>query len=361
MNLHLFIGTLVLVLLVASTSAKSKSAKMTVGVDGGYEIYALSSSVAERKQLRPAVTRFEFDFTQPVNAQDDVVLYAATTLQTRIHALINNEEQRISDPTSFARWVVSFIRRYGVGGSFWHENPQLNAKRYAIRVLELLNEPYFTGRAPTMQPAEYARAIGPALRLVKKLRLKAQLLAVASGYGPQTCKHGVYDCVPWRGLTWVQALFEQIPNFHKLASGIAVHPYMFMHPPNWKSTDPSVPFTRMDEMRALMNKRGGSNLGLHITEFGYPTGVAGQGFDGYQTLQQQAEWIGIFLHAAATNKHWNVKEFLVYQLVDQGTDITNPELHFGLFYHDGTAKPAYNVVKCWVNWSKSKSTGITKC
>ena len=80
---------------------------------------------------------------------------AAGEIHTRIHALLGGNE--LGDPNHYSEWVIEFIRRYGQGGSFWVEHPELNASRYAITTVELGNEPYFGGCRRTNTPPRCAR------------------------------------------------------------------------------------------------------------------------------------------------------------------------------------------------------------
>src|SRR4051812_39377273 len=134
-------------------------------IDGGYSLYALQGSEKQRIALGAPVTRHEFSSLDPVNSQDDVVAYAAGVLHTRIHALIGTDNsQHIDDPKQYAKFVVALIRRYGVGGSFWKANSNLDGKKFAIRSFELMNEPYLG----YMTATAYAQRIKPALLAVKK-------------------------------------------------------------------------------------------------------------------------------------------------------------------------------------------------
>ena len=97
--------------------------------------------------------------SEPVNAQDALVYAAAAKVHTRIHALLGENE--LGDATRYSEYVVAFIQRYGVGGSFWAEHPELDAA-YAIKTFELGNEPYYGGMTAT----QYAETVRPTLEAV---------------------------------------------------------------------------------------------------------------------------------------------------------------------------------------------------
>src|SRR5512146_433483 len=75
----------------ATAPATPNAGPLTVGIDGGYSGWD-TQEVEFRTQLGAAVTRHEWDPSQPVGAQDDVVLEAASEIHTRIHALLGGNE-----------------------------------------------------------------------------------------------------------------------------------------------------------------------------------------------------------------------------------------------------------------------------
>ena len=99
----------------AAASAAVPAGNLTIGIDGGYSSWN-SEEIEVRAQLGAAVTRHEWDITEPVNAQDALVYNAAAKVHTRIHALLGANE--LGSASHYSEWVVSFIRRYGEGGSF---------------------------------------------------------------------------------------------------------------------------------------------------------------------------------------------------------------------------------------------------
>ncbi|HEX3173606.1 MAG TPA: hypothetical protein VHQ43_05250, partial [Solirubrobacterales bacterium] len=99
------------------------SGNLVIGIDGGYAGWS-DSETEQRAALGAAVTRHEWDPAAAVDEQDDVVLSAAAEIHTRIHALLGGNQ--LGDATHYREWVVAFIRRYGLGGSFWAEHPELD-------------------------------------------------------------------------------------------------------------------------------------------------------------------------------------------------------------------------------------------
>jgi hypothetical protein len=298
------------------------SGALTLAIDGGYGDWS-ASEIAERTALGAAVTRHEWDTSRPVDAQDGLVLEAATQVHTRIHALLGENE--LGDPTHYREWVVAFIRRYGLGGSFWKDHPELNEARYAITTFELGNEPYFGG----MTASEYANAVRPALEEVARLRLPAKMVLDSRVYGNDT--------------SWMDTLYQRIPNLNSLFYAFADHPYWYGHDP--AEVSPAGPFGRIEALRQRMDEQGAADKPILITEYGESTANCGG-----ECVSEEAQAIHLAEMIAAIVSHpeWKVEMLSVYQLIDRGTNSGQRELQFGLLREDGMPKPAYAIVQAAV-------------
>jgi hypothetical protein len=294
---------------------------LTVGIDGGYGGWN-GEEVAWRTALGATVTRHEWDPSEEgVDGQEDVVLEAASEVHTRIHALLGGND--LGDPTQYREWVVAFIRRYGVGGSFWSEHPELDAGRYAITTFELGNEPYFG----TMSATEYAEAVRPTLEAVHQLGLPAKLVLPSYIYGTDT--------------HWIDTLYQRIPNLNSLFYAFADHPYWYGHAPS-QGGDGNSPFERLDTLRTKMNEHGATSKPIFITEYGESTANCGEECVDEAT---QATHLREMIEAAATHREWGVELLCLYQLHDWATDSGSREQQFGLLQEDGAPKPAYAVAR----------------
>jgi hypothetical protein len=299
-------------------TSSSNPVPLTIGIDGGYSGWS-STETAYRAQLGAAVTRHEWDPSQPVNAQDSLVLSAASQVHTRIHALLGGNT--LGDPAHYREWVVAFIRRYGVGGSFWSEHPELDASRYAITTFELGNEPYFG----SMSASEYADTVRPTLEEVNRLHLPAKLILPSRVYGTDT--------------SWMDTLYQRIPNLNSLFYAFADHPYWYGHDP--AEVSPAGPLGRIEVLRRRMNEKGASDKPIFITEYGESTANCGS-----ECVSEavQAEHLREMLDAAVTRTQLKIEMISVFQLLDRGTNSRDRELQFGLLRQDGTPKPIYSAV-----------------
>jgi hypothetical protein len=301
-----------------STLATEVSGPLVIGVDGGYADWS-DSETEQRAVLGAAVTRHEWDPAEPVDAQDDVVLSAAAEVHTRIHALLGGNQ--LGDPTHYREWVVGFIQRYGAGGAFWKEHPELDQGRYAITTFELGNEPYFG----EMSPEAYADTVRPTLEEVKRLGLPAKLVLPSRVYGDNT--------------SWMDTLYERIPDLNDLFYAFADHPYWYGHDP--AQVNAAGPFGRIEALRVRMNELGANTKPIFITEYGESTASCG---DECVDEATQAAHLQEMIGAVISRPDWGVKMLSLFQLRDRGTGSGDRELQFGLLREDGSAKPSYSVV-----------------
>jgi hypothetical protein len=293
--------------------------KLAIGVDGGHGYWS-STEISYRAQLGAVLTRHEWDPAEPVRHQEEIVLAAAAQIHTRIHALLGGNN--LGNATSYREYVVAFVRRYGLGGSFWKEHPELDEARYAITSIELGNEPYFGEMSATL----YADTVRPTLEAIKNLGLPVKVILVSRVYGTDTA--------------WIDTLYSRIPNLNNLFYGFADHPYWYGRDPGTISA--AGPFGRVDVLRRRMNEKGASAKPIWITEYGQST--AGCGIECVSETTQ-AEHLQKFLNAAVTRTDWKIETFFPFQLRDRSSGSSDREHGFGLLRYNGTAKPSYSVVR----------------
>lgn len=303
----------------ASVLPTQVGGNLVVGIDGGWGGWG-DSEIEERAEIGSPVTRHEWDLAEPVEAKDDIVEVAAGTIGTRIHALIGANE--LGDPTHYREFVVAFVRRYGIGGSFWDEHPELNESRFAITSVELGNEPYFGG----MSPAEYVATVLPALEEIQRLNLPVTVVLPAYAYGED--------------LHWIEGVAAKVPNLGDLFDAIAFHPYWYGHDPSTPGDES--PFERIETMRRWMNETGWNTKPMWITEYGQSTASCGEECVGEQA---QAEHLAEMLQAIVSRPDWGIKMISVFQLRDRGTGDPDRERQFGLLRQDGSEKPSYDIVQ----------------
>ena len=151
------------------------------------------------------------------------------------------------DPNQYAAYLTALVGRYGVGGTFWGEHPELVAR--PIRTWQIWNEPHLQYQWDTEPGVDYAPGYGRLLR-----RSYAALKAADPG-----------STVVLAGLA--NKSWEYLDHLYhkgriKGAFDVAgVHPYT--------ATARGV-VTIAAKFRAVMRKRGDARKRLWITELGLP-------------------------------------------------------------------------------------------
>jgi hypothetical protein len=304
-------------------SLPGAAANLVVGIDGGYFEWS-SEEVQMRAELGAKVTRHEWSLDEPVNAQDNLVYVAAAKVHTRIHALLGANE--LGNPTQYREFVVAFIKRYGIGGTFWAEHPELDEARYAIQTFELGNEPYYGG----MTAPQYAEAVRPTLEAVHQQNLPAKLILPSVIFGTDT--------------SWMDTIYKAIPNLNEYFYAFADHPYWYGVNPATAGNDS--PLERIGTLRRRMNEHGAANKPIFITEYGESTADCGEEC---VSEAQQAEHIQTLLNGILAHPEWGVEMISFFQLHDWATGSTEREEQFGILRANGTPKPAYPIVQAAMN------------
>ena len=303
----------------AGTPLAPSGLDLVIGIDGGYASWS-ARETGYRTQLGASFTRHEWDPAAPVDEQDDVVVEAAGVIHTRIHALLGGN--RLGDPAHYSDWVVSFVRRYGVGGSFWSEHPGLDASRYAVRTIELGNEPYFGA----MPADEYADTVRPLLERIDDLNLPVKVVLPAWVYG--------------QDVSWVETLYDRVPGLNSLYDALAFHPYWYGHAPS--EPGDSGPIARIVTLRDRMDALGAASKQIYLTEYGESTASCG---GECVSEEEQAAHLAEMIGAIVSHPGWGVGMLSVFQLLDRGTGSADRELQFGLLREDGSPKPSYAIVR----------------
>ncbi|HEY5942633.1 MAG TPA: Ig-like domain-containing protein [Solirubrobacterales bacterium] len=303
----------------APTPGSFPSSGLTIAVDGGHGYWS-DAEISFRAQLGAAVTRHEWDPTEPVDHQDEIVYAAAAQIKTRIHAQLG--ANWLGTAGSYREFVVAFIKRYGVGGTFWKLHPELNEAAYAITTVELGNEPYFGDMSASL----YAETVRPALETIKSQNLPVKVILVTRTYGTDT--------------TWMDTLYSKIPNLNDYFYAFADHPYWYGHSPEEGTA--AGPFGRIGVLRKRMNEKGAAAKPIWLTEYGQSTANCGSQCVSEATQKEHLQKI---LNAAITRTEWKIGMISVFQLRDRSSNPTDREHGFGLLRYDGGQKPSYSMVR----------------
>ncbi len=234
-------------------------------------------------------------------------------------------------PAQYASFVAAAVARYGPDGTFWQAHPEL-ANR-APRYFELYNEPYGTPDTQGGPNAEgYARDVLAAVAAGRQANPRAMYLLAADLYTAGSDE------------SWIESIYSVIPSLREYVAGVAVHPY------GEGPVDQLLPgldgrsdVRRVEEIEAILRAHGDGSVPLWLTEIGWPSctsqaicvGEAGQ-----------ARNLAAVFALARSSWRSFVHAIFVYQLHDYGPGTNDdPEEWYGLLRPDGTAKPAWRVLR----------------
>jgi polysaccharide biosynthesis protein PslG len=153
-----------------------------------------------------------------------------------------------SHPADFAHFASLAVMRYGPGGTFWQNNPQL--PYYPVRAWQIWNEESLTFFwEPSPNAADYVRLLQAAYGAIKAVDPAATV--VTGG-------------VPWNGGDGPGYITQMYADgARSYFDALALHDY---------GPKPSDVFARMVAARQLMRQAGDGRKPLWITEFGWATG-----------------------------------------------------------------------------------------
>jgi hypothetical protein len=157
-----------------------------------------------------------------------------------------------ADDAQFAAFAAAIAARYGAGGTFWSQNPQLPYE--PVSTFEIWNEEngdYFWDTGP--DPAGYAR-----------LYLAARAAIHAVDGGAQVMIGGLTN--PEQGisaLAYLTQMFQDVPALAGNVDAVGLHPY---------AADATGVVSIVVGVRDLLDSLGESSVPIDVTEFGWQTG-----------------------------------------------------------------------------------------
>jgi hypothetical protein len=151
------------------------------------------------------------------------------------------------DPSAYGRFVAALAQRYGPGGTFWQQNPQL--PYLPVAAVEAWNEennPNFF--SPSDDPAVYY-GMYEAARQDTHALLGDQVQVIFGGL----LDSGL-DPMPW-----LAQLSAQRPGAFATIDALAYHPYLY---------ELATIVQHLQTMRVFLDERGATDVPIAITEIG---------------------------------------------------------------------------------------------
>lgn len=235
-----------------------------------------------------------------------------------------------SDPGPYASFAAATVSRYGPGGAFWRENPDL-AER-PLFWYELWNEPWTA--ACNGGPGNYARLVAAAVSAGRAASPDARFLVAGDSS---------YRTPAGTRADWIAGMYAAVPQIGRYIDALSVHPY---------GGDPTV-YTprgdtdeqpgRLEQAHAELAAHGDGGKPLWVTEIGWSTCT---GASGCVSEAEQASYLKEFLDLALTAWRSYVRAVFVFDLRDAGPAADDDrEAWFGLLRPDLSRKPAWWVLR----------------
>ena len=236
-----------------------------------------------------------------------------------------------SDTRPYASFTTAVVARYGPGGQFWRENPDLPDR--PLLWYELWNEPW---NAPcNRDPALYARLVVAAVTAGRATSSDARFLIDGDTY---------YTTLAGKTADWIAGMYAAVPDLGRYFDALSVHPYggnpALQAPGGNVDAEPA---RLVEQAHAELASHDDADKPLWVTEIGWST-CSGTG--GCVTEAQQASYLAEFLRLAATTWHSYVRAVFVYDLRDIApAPASDMGAWFGLLRPDLSPKPAWTVLR----------------
>jgi len=240
------------------------------------------------------------------------------------------------DYTAFA---AAFAARYGDGGTFWQQNPQL--PYLPVEDFEVWNEAnsanFWSGSA---DPAAYAQVLVAASAAIHAVDPSAQVLA----------------SIGWQNFqAYVSELYKL--GVKGQVQGIGFHPY---------APDAFGIVLLTEELRATLASAGDPGLPIYEDEVGLPDAASPPGaayaYDGPVSDAARAATLSLTGDALA-HGDCGVQSFDVFALVGSDNDVSGAGGYFGMFNYETDAPNATGaaIIAASRRWQSSQLGGLVEC
>jgi hypothetical protein len=229
--------------------------------------------------------------------------------------------------TAWTNFLAAFMQRYGRGGSFWREHPELRSD--PVTSMEIWNEPNLNiawGGPPN--PDEYFVLLQISQRAIEQVDPATKI--VLGGLFPAP--------PPYWGMMaarFLRGLYAH-PAARSMVDVLSLHPYS-------ASVADVVPTCR--KFRTLLRRLGVSQTPLWITEIGWSTGGVGFSRNPYRTTerQQAVKLARSFTALIRARKMLRLQRIFWHDWRDSPGRNTETVYQMGLLRADGSAKPSWRA------------------
>jgi hypothetical protein len=339
---------------VGATDAATNPFVGRVGMNSHMVWYDLPTIEATyRSQIQGGVTRtredFLWEFIEPTNGQfnwtrTDTLMTAASRTGMDVYAILaysalwasSRSGQAHAYPasnTEFAEYATAVTRRYGLGGTFWSSNPQLEPQ--PVRSIEIWNEPSgYWFNEPGPDPVRYASLAYAAAEAIHQV--DPAMTVLIDGTLLQVRRDGAI-----RG--WIQEVLAAEPRLHAHIGAYSSHPYPYPQHrgPYAVGNDARWDFSQIAIIRQVTSQAGVARP-IWITEVGWSTATSAPGT---VSEAEQAEFLVQAVERALTEYGSFVPRIYLYSFDRDSNDQTDREGFFGVRHRDGTPKPSWTALQ----------------
>jgi polysaccharide biosynthesis protein PslG len=158
----------------------------------------------------------------------------------------------------WSSFVKAAVARYGPGGSFWAERP--NLPPHPIRAWQIWNEENFEYFVARPNPAEYGRLVNLSSSAIRGVDPGARVVLGGLFARPQEAEFKRKPPLAYFATDFLEQMYERTPGIKSKFQGVALHPYTS----NFKRLTPYI-----EDVRTVLKANHDAGKGLWITELGW--------------------------------------------------------------------------------------------
>jgi polysaccharide biosynthesis protein PslG len=227
-------------------------------------------------------------------------------------------------------FVSAVVGRYGPGGSFWAEHPELPQR--PIRTWQIWNEANFKYFVTRPNPAEYGKLVKLSSAAIRAVDSGAQIVLGGLFAKPNEARFKLRPPQAYYAADFLDQLYRTTPGIKSKFDGVALHPYTA----DFRQLAPDI-----EEFRAVLKRHRDAGKGLWITELGWssePPSLTDSFAKGPAGQVKQLK--GAFSLLARKQAAWRLKRVYWFAIADY-FGVCNFCGGSGLFTADFAAKKSW--------------------
>jgi len=230
------------------------------------------------------------------------------------------------------RFVREAVARYGSGGSFWAENPDL--PRRPVRFWQIWNEPNFKYFVARPSPAEYGRLVDLSYAAIRSADRQGRIVLAGLFARPAEAARPFRPPRAYFATDFLARMYRSTPGVRQRFAAIALHPYggrfQYLAP-------------QIEEVRDVLERNHDGRKALWITELGWSSRPPTPGNSFARGRRGQARQLaGAFSVLRRNQRRWRIQRVYWFS-VDDLSGSCNFCDGSGLFAAGFRPKPAWHA------------------